>query len=1748
MAGDGDQSEANSGGQGQGDGASGQADSNRLKVVRRQWKAAITRHLGTLECLMAEDSYDEVLDRLKVIKNSFAQLEEAHDSYINSLTTLSDDELLQNEQWLSEVQGNYTAGVRAARQWLKDNGQLVSVDVKPTVKCDIPPPPCGSVKSDNTELIDMLSIPKLELDKFDGNPLEYHSFINVFDENVGNKTSDDRVKLTRLLQYTTGSAKAAIRNCTLISGSAGYKQARDILHTRFGNDHLISRKIVSDLTDGKLVSKSCDIRKLADDLGMACSTLDDLKTTYEIDNQNTIIQIAQRCPKSIQTKWKNKALDTKRETGLYPRFAEVVSFMRKIANDWCDPVYGGPTLSLPNVKSTSVNSFTAESSVSASSKSAPEPTQNCVACGQAHRLIYCDVFKAMKPADRFQLVKQKRLCFTCLISNHVVAKCKSPYVCPVANCGKRHSKFIHTDVTPGANGSSNVSVGGATGGSGNSVTNGSTIAFGNSVYLPIVPLCVNGVKVFALLDTGSTNTFITASLAKRLNLSGYQHNYVMKTVSRVKPTCSKVVEINLSAVDGSFAEDICNVLVETSIPAKYPMHDIDVSKYPHLSDLPITPVDQGSPVEVLIGMDNSHLILPLEVRRNPRSLKDPYATRSVFGWALNGRVGDGDIGEITSLFVQLDEKVERLWQMENDMNDTGGSYSVEDREVIDLWEREIKQENGHYVLPIPWRNGCANLPNNKCIAEHRLNGLTKRLDKTGMTEVYDQNIQKLVQNGYAERVPENELNRNDGSVWYIPHHPVFKPGKVRPVFDCSARYKGVSLNGECMQGPNLTNNLVHVLLRFRQFKYAIMADVESMYLQVRIPDADRNALRFLWYDEGNLTEFRMTSHLFGGVWCASSSGFALRHTVNDFNPSPLIKDTVLRSFYVDDMLKSVKTVEEACDVICITKQVLSQGGFNLTKFVVNDSVLLDRIDERDRAKDIKEIVPDIYCKALGIQWEVNSDTFHYKYSANEQQTCTNRRRILSRISSMYDPLGLISPVVLQGKILFQEATRQRLSWDEPVSPGLLTKWQTWLESMQWLENIKFDRCVVPPDFTDGVFELHHFSDASLAGYGACSYLRIINKDGRVHVALLMSKARLAPIKQTTVPRLELSAAVVAVKLDHLIRRELELPLLMSQFWSDSQIVIAYIRNETKRFKTFVANRVSQIHQLSEPRQWHFVPGDDNPADVLSRGCTAENIPDIWRHGPEFLWDYKCNWPQLGEETNIAPDDLEICKPKSETRGCAVHTVVSDNTFEHPMSALMGYYRMQKVVSWLRRFMRYLKDKQVETGPVTCSEMRDAELCVLRYVQSSVYANEIRDLKADGKVKKSSSLYSLSPVLDNDLIVIGSRLSNAPISHRSKAPIILPSDHKISNMIVSEYHGYCHLGTEWVLSRLRMRYWIIKARSLIKRTKHRCAICKRLYAAPMLQKMAELPIQRCQPDFVPFAFVGVDIFGPFYVTVGRASAKRYGCVYSCFNSRAIHIEKVDDLSTDAFINGFVRFVARRGQPRYVRSDNGTNLVGAYNELARSFKQLSRDKIIQAARRRDIEWVFNPPLASHHGGSWERMIRTIRRVLYAILHSSVRLSDDVLNTVFCEAENIVNSRPMTKVSDDATDSEPLTPNHLLMLKGNFSYPWTNVKDGNMYQRKWRHVQYFANLFWKRWVREYLPELHRRQKWLNEMPNVRKDDVVLIMDENSPRGSWPLARVNDVITGRDGLVRSVKLETKSTKLVRPITKIVSLECRDM
>ena len=451
--------------------------------------------------------------------------------------------------------------------------------------------------------------------------------------------------------------------------------------------------------------------------------------------------------------------------------------------------------------------------------------------------------------------------------------------------------------------------------------------------------------------------------------------------------------------------------------------------------------------------------------------------------------------------------------------------------------------------------------------------------------------------------------------------------------------------------------------------------------------------------------------------------------------------------------------------------------------------------------------------------------------------------------------------------------------------------------------------------------------------------------------------------------------------------------------------------------------------------------------------------------------------------------------------------------------------------------------------LSVTELECAEQIIIRHVQGQVFDNEIRCLSQKGQVSRSSSVRKLSPFMSNDCIMlVGGRLRHATVSCQAKHPVLLPRDHAVSRMIISDYHNAAHLGTEWTLSRLRGKYWIVNARNLIKGVRMKCIVCKRLYAQPPAQRMADLPPDRCLSGQPPFTNVGVDLFGTFHARQGRSTVKRYGCVYTCFSTRAIHIEVLNSLDTDTFINGFIRFVARRGYPRKVISDNGTNLVGADAELRRSLRQLDRSKVIQAARRVNVDWCFNPPLASHHGGVWERMIRTIRKVLAALLSSNLRLTDEVLHTVMCEAENIVNSRPITKVSDDADDMNALTPNHLLIMRDNNAFPWGIVSIAETYRRSWRHVQRIIDMFWKRWVKQHLVELQKRPKWLNVDRNVRKGDLVLLVDDNAQRGAWPLGLVVDVKEGRDGLVRSARVRTKCSELVRPITKMVLLEGCDL
>ena len=390
-----------------------------------------------------------------------------------------------------------------------------------------------------------------------------------------------------------------------------------------------------------------------------------------------------------------------------------------------------------------------------------------------------------------------------------------------------------------------------------------------------------------------------------------------------------------------------------------------------------------------------------------------------------------------------------------------------------------------------------------------------------------------------------------------------KPGKVRTVFDCAAKFNDKSHNNQCLQGPDLNNKLVDVLLKFRQYEYAVIAHVECMYMQVKIPVKDRNVLCLLWNINSQVTDSRMTSHLFGGVWCAASSTFALRQSTSDFECSEKTRYVIHNCMYVDDLLKLCTTPDEAIDIALGCKSILKSAGFNLTKFVSNHKQILDHIPQVDLAPGAKVIAPDTNGRALGIKWNISQDVFFYVRDSVLDNPAETKRKMLSQLSMLYDPLGLIGPVIHRGKILFQDANRMKLNWDSSMPLSLIRDWEIWLKSLKNLSQMIYPRCICPPDFVDAAVEFHHFSDASQVGYGAVTYIRSINAKGVIHVALLTSKSRLAPLKQITIPRLELCAAVLAVNLDFKVKRILEFNFLPSTFWTDSKIVLAYIASETK---------------------------------------------------------------------------------------------------------------------------------------------------------------------------------------------------------------------------------------------------------------------------------------------------------------------------------------------------------------------------------------------------------------------------------------------------------------------------------------------------------------------------------------------------------------------------------------------------------
>ncbi|XP_028407850.1 uncharacterized protein LOC114530430 [Dendronephthya gigantea] len=863
-----------------------------------------------------------------------------------------------------------------------------------------------------------------------------------------------------------------------------------------------------------------------------------------------------------------------------------------------------------------------------------------------------------------------------------------------------------------------------------------------------------------------------------------------------------------------------------------------------------------------------------------------------------------------------------------------------------------------------------------------------------------------------------------------------------------------------------------------------------------------------------------------------------------FTPS---QQVIEKSTYMDDSLDSTRTDEEAIELYEQLNKLWNLAGMDPRKWVSNSHRVLERIPSEKRAEKVdldQGNIPTI--KTLGVLWLAEDDVFSFRVEAVLEPKFT-KRTLLSQVSKVFDPLGFVSPFVVSAKIIFQELWVQGIGWDDPIENGVYRQAKSWLDGLKDLESLRIPRCIELNNERSPT--VHTFADASKVAYGAVSYLRVENPNGEIRTHMIASKTRVAPLKPVSIPRLELLAAVLGLRLTLAIARALNLSISDARFWCDSMNVLLWIRGRGREFLSFVAKRVGLIQNHTSPEQWQYIGSRDNPADLCSRGSSSTQLisSELWWQDPQFLQIKESEWQlkKILDEGNV--------NRKVSTLTCLLQPMISSSS---PLWRLnperwSSWRRLVHVMSWVLRFLNNCRTtvNYRVFGPLKLEEVQDAQLSIIRDAQQQSY-EEYTVIKEGEPISARSKLLKLMPKLDEDSVLrCDGRLCYAEfLPYEVRFPIILPRGSWVTRLIIKHYHeiGQHVLGTNHILANLSNDYWIEAAREEIRSWEKECSKCRRRKAKAASKVMAPLPLNRSQLPLKAFSRVSVDFGGPFITVQGRGQRrqKRWLCLFTCFLSRAVHLEMAYGLDTDSFLRCFTRMASRRGYPSQIVSDRGTNFIGAARELKELVDQLNTCKIQETTIDSGVKWTFNPPLAPHFGGAHEIMIKAAKKAIYAILRDA-DVNDEELSTIFVGVEATLNSRPLTYQTADPKDSLPLTPNHFLHGHAGGKSAPEGIESLEFNPRKrWRRVQELINHCWKRWMKEWLPLINIRTKWWQPKRDLKVGDLVLAISADQNRGRWPLGRVREVLPGKDGHVRVAKVQVGQETIIRPVTKLAPVE----
>ena len=1532
-----------------------------------------------------------------------------------------------------------------------------------------------------------VKLPKLVISKFQGTHIDWQRFWSQFETEIDKSDIPQVTKFSYLKEAVVVKVRSTIDGLPLTT--EGYERAKQILKTRYGkpsevaNAHIqniISLPIVHGTHPGKILD-------FFEKLVTSIQTLETMGKLKVMDGyaRTTLDKLPGIRADLVRTD------DGWQEWG----FTQLVEALRK----WCErnPVHSD--------ERSKHQGNQRRDKVFQTDDKMGKP-RGCVYCHEpGHKSAECDKVKSL--TERKRLLSERKLCFNCTGGKHRAAECRSKIRCQRCT-GKHHTSICDQEQQQ-------------------FLIAREQYHATEPVTYPVVVVSVNGVKCRALLDTGAGSSYASKTLLDRIKLKPIRKerrriDMMMQSVTQK----IEVYDVNIASIDDKFSLQafVSKVEKDVLLSLPNPKYDGIISRFNHLKGITMDDKDKKTSLPIHLILGNSEYS-KIKTGEKPRIGKsgEPVGELTSFGWTI---MSPGNVSQLDNTYFTRNSSADYEQLCNLDVLGLGANPESEYQPVHeDFKEQLIRSPDGWYETGLLWKSNHDALHNNKNGSIARLSSLVRRLQhKPELLEEYDNIIQDQLKQGIIEKTTQEPGEKE----FYIPHKPVVREAaestKVRIVFDASAKgtEKSPSLN-DCLEpGPTLQNLLWNVLVRNRLKAVAICGDLKQAFLQVRIKEEDRDVLRFHWIkdkDPNKIEILRFTRALFGLV----QSPFLLAATIEEHlkryeDSYPIEIAEIRQSLYVDDVISGGSTIEEAKHLKETAKSVFQEARFELHKWHSNvpelESEMLEP-DEQTYAK--KQLgVKATETKILGLHWQKSEDSLAVTFP--KRPTRQTKREILRYLASIYDPLGFAAPIHLLGKLVYRECCEQNVNWDQEVTDTVLRKWEKFQRSLPEKISVPRSLCTHQEPITS--IELHVFGDTSAKGTAAVVYAVVYQESG-VTQGLLAAKARLAK-KNTSIPRLELVSAHMAANLVNNVKNALqEHPIEGVYGWLDSTVALHWINGEGS-YKQFVANRVRLIRE-KKFINWRHVRTNDNAADIGSRGETSEHSMIQWLNGPSWLSE-KSHWP---DEISIASSE-ESEKEAKLTKDVLAVSVIEENQLDTLLDKF-SFWKAIRVTAFIFRFLKNCKSKRID---------RRKETLITAETEKAIKYWVIKTQKMFENTEKfNEDQERLNLVKDSeDIYRCHGRI-------QGEKPIYLPSSAKFTEELVKDAHiQSLHGGVGLTMARVRYKYWVPRLRQLAKRLIKSCNGCRRFHSKPYATPPpGKLPQDRTE-GHRPFQVIGIDYAGPILYKRSKIDCKAYILLYACSLTRAIHLELLPNQTAEEFLLSLKRFIARRGRPEKIYSDNGRTFVAG----AKWMKKVMRDEAIQnMLARREIKWQFNLSRAPWWGGQFERMVGLVKQALYKVTGRAV-LTWKELTEVVLDIEIALNNRPLSYMEDDI-QLPTLTPN-VLVYGESHTIPEQDVdgiEDKDL-RRRARYLKRCKDMLWNRWTGEYIKALRERHNMKHKTKNqqITEGEVVIIKNEERNRGRWDLGIIVKLITGRDGVVRAAKLRAGKSFLERPVQHLYPLE----